>query len=112
MPNFTGDSSNNLVNGGGGDDIVSGLNGDDTLYGGAGNDSILGGEGHDSLYGEQGNDTIDGGNGWDRAVFSGNLSDYSVAFNPSLQTVNLNTTTDVKLVGVLSGDVDGSWASA
>ena len=49
MPNFTGDSSNNLVNGGGGDDIVSGLNGDDT---------------------------------------------------------------DVKLVGVLSGDVDGSWASA
>ena len=26
--------------------------------------------------------------------------------------LNLNTTTDVKLVGVLSGDVDGSWASA
>jgi hypothetical protein len=24
--------------------------------------------------------------------------------------LNLNTTTDVKLVGVLAGDVDGSWA--
>jgi hypothetical protein len=24
--------------------------------------------------------------------------------------INLNTTTDVKLVGVLAGDVDGSWA--
>ena len=89
MPNFTGDSSNNLLTGGSGDDIVSGLSGDDTLYGGAGNDSILGGEGNDSLYGEQGNDTIDGGNGWDRGVFSGNQSDYSVAFNPSLQTVTL-----------------------
>ena len=89
MPNFTGDSSNNLLTGGSGDDIVSGLNGDDTLYGGAGNDSILGGEGNDSLYGEQGNDTIDGGNGWDRGVFSGNQSDFSVAFNPSLQTVTL-----------------------
>jgi len=26
--------------------------------------------------------------------------------------LNLNTTTDVKLVGVLAGDVDGSWAGA
>ena len=89
MSNFTGDSSNNLLTGGSGDDIVSGLNGNDTLYGGAGNDSLVGGEGNDTLYGEQGNDTIDGGNGWDQAVFSGNLSDYSVAFNPSLQTVTL-----------------------
>jgi len=26
--------------------------------------------------------------------------------------LNLSTTTEVKLVGVLTGDVDGSWASA
>ena len=89
MSTISGNASNNTLTGTSGDDIIDGGVGNDTLYGGAGNDSLVGGEGNDTLYGEQGNDTIDGGNGWDQAVFSGNLSDYSVAFNPSLQTVTL-----------------------
>ncbi len=84
-----GNSGTDVLYGFEGNDSIDGKAGNDTLYGGAGNDSILGGSGNDTLYGEQGNDTIDGGDGWDQAVFSGNLSDYSVAFNPSLQTVTL-----------------------
>ena len=84
-----GNSGTDVLYGYEGNDSIDGKAGNDTLYGGAGNDSLVGGEGNDTLYGEQGNDTIDGGNGWDQAVFSGNLSDYIVAFNPSLQTVTL-----------------------
>ena len=84
-----GNTGTDVLYGYEGNDSIDGKAGNDTLYGGAGNDSILGGTGNDTLYGEQGNDTIDGGDGWDQAVFSGNISDYSVAFNPSLQTVTL-----------------------
>ena len=70
-------------------DTLTGNSKDNLLWGDLGNDTLSGGAGNDTLKGEQGNDAIDGGNGWDQAVFSGNLSDYSVAFNPSLQTVTL-----------------------
>ena len=94
MPSFTGDSSNNLLTGGSGDDIVSGLNGDDTLYGGAGNDRKM-----------PTNLTMDSYNS-DTTKALG-----SAWMSPNMP-LNLSTTTEVKLVGVLSGDVDGSWTPA
>lgn len=44
----TGDSTGNLLSGGGGKDTLSGLSGDDLLIGGAGADRMIGGEGDDS----------------------------------------------------------------
>lgn len=60
--NLTGNGGNNVLTGNGGDNLLSGGAGDDTLVGGLGND------------------TLDGGTGVaDRAVFSGNYADYTVA---------------------------------
>ncbi|MDE4302120.1 hypothetical protein PXK30_00235 [Phaeobacter gallaeciensis] len=79
--------------GGNGRDTLLGQAGDDKLFGSDGQDLLRGGDGHDSLYGEDGNDRLYGGlgddflygNAWndagsdnkDRAVFDGDLSDYS-----------------------------------
>jgi Ca2+-binding RTX toxin-like protein len=52
-----------------GDDVLIGTSGDDTINALAGNDTITGG---------LGNDTIDGGPGDDTAIFSGNLSSYTL----------------------------------
>jgi Ca2+-binding RTX toxin-like protein len=60
--NLTGNAGNNVLTGNGGDNLLSGGAGEDTLIGGLGND------------------TLDGGTGVaDRAVFSGNYADYTVA---------------------------------
>ena len=50
-----------------GDDIITGSSGNDVLFGYGGNDIIAGGGG---------NDFIDGGAGTNRAVYSGNHTDY------------------------------------
>ncbi len=74
MPIYTGNNSNNLINGSTGDDTIFGLGGDDELNGGNGSDTISGGEDNDTisggnssdtLDGDGGNDTISGGNGAD-----------------------------------------------
>ena len=62
MADIIGDSRNNQINGGLGDDI---------LRGGAGNDTLSGGDGADVLDGEFGNDVLLGGLGND--VLSDNL---------------------------------------
>jgi len=59
-----------LLDAGGGNDTVIGSGSADNLLGGAGNDTLTGGAG---------NDTLDGGAGSDTIVFSGLLSNYSVA---------------------------------
>jgi Ca2+-binding RTX toxin-like protein len=87
MPEYIGDSQDNVINGGsqndvirggGGNDSLSGGTGDDTIFGGNGNDTIRGGVGHDALNGGYGNDrlvgatgvnTYVGGPGQDRFVF-------------------------------------------
>ena len=46
---LAGDSGNNVIIAGGGDDKVSGRQGDDTLQAGRGSDYLLGGTGNDSL---------------------------------------------------------------
>ncbi|SFQ30831.1 calcium-binding protein, partial [Pseudomonas borbori] len=53
-----GNSLNNQITGGGGNDILSGGNGlgDDILIGGAGNDLLNGGQGVDTMIGGTGND--------------------------------------------------------
>jgi hypothetical protein len=48
-----------------------------TFSGGLGDDAVNGGGGNDDVTGGGGNDVIDGGADDDRAVFSGNLSDYA-----------------------------------
>ena len=73
---LAGDSRNNTIKGGGGDDMIFGGPGgsyddsdnDDTLEGGAGNDKIYGGRGGDTLRGDGGDDTLVGGSGGDTFV--------------------------------------------
>ncbi|MDO9602297.1 MAG: DUF4214 domain-containing protein, partial [Rhodocyclaceae bacterium] len=50
----------------------------DSFSGGSNDDIALGGQGNDTLQGGAGNDTLDGGTGTDTAVFSGNLSAYTI----------------------------------
>jgi len=52
-----GNTADNVINGGAGNDSLSGLLGADTLNGGAGNDTLDGGQGADLLNGGAGNDT-------------------------------------------------------
>lgn len=62
---LTGNTRDNVIIGGAGDDFLSGLTGSDELHGGAGNDSLDGGTSDDALYGDAGNDALDGGTGAD-----------------------------------------------
>ena len=52
----TGNTLNNSLVGGAGNDVLQGLDGNDTLMGGAGNDTLMGGVGDNSLVGGAGND--------------------------------------------------------
>lgn len=64
-----------------GSDFANRLDGDggnDSLYGHGGDDTLLGGSGNDQLHGGAGNNQIDGGDGFDIAVFDGDLSQYRV----------------------------------
>ena len=77
---YTGDNTNNTVNGRGGDDTLNGNGGNDQLAGGAGADTINGGEGTDSLDGRDGTgefaaDTLDGGAKGDSYFVNGLLED-------------------------------------
>jgi serralysin len=78
------DATNDVIDGGSGDDqifgsgghdrllgdigndLLDGGSGNDSLYGGRGDDQLFGRSGDDQLYGEDGNDTIDGSAGNDR----------------------------------------------
>jgi Ca2+-binding RTX toxin-like protein len=60
-----GDTGDDFVLGGGGNDTIYGNAADDLLLGEGGSDAIYGGVGYDTLLGGWGNDTIDGGTGKD-----------------------------------------------
>lgn len=68
-----GDDDDTLISGVGADTLIGGLGNDnlssgneaDRLEGGAGNDSLNGGAGADRLFGDAGNDTLQGGTGND-----------------------------------------------
>jgi Ca2+-binding RTX toxin-like protein len=65
QPSGTGNTLNNYIAGGSGDDLLNGGAGNDWLNGGAGVDTLYGGGGNDVLYGSDGNDVLYGGNGDD-----------------------------------------------
>ena len=60
-----GESSDNLIFGGGGADTITGLSGNDTLNGDTDDDIIDGGDGDDRIDGGYGSDVLLGGNGSD-----------------------------------------------
>lgn len=69
---------NLFINGGSGGDLIWSGSGNDLLQGVDGNDILDGGPGNDSLAGGNGNDILYGGTGSDTAVYSGNLSSYTI----------------------------------
>ncbi|MEN9727793.1 MAG: hypothetical protein RL434_2159, partial [Pseudomonadota bacterium] len=99
MATFTGDSSNNLLEGGNDEDVLLGKDGDDTLVGGLGNDVLL------------------GGNGTDLARFSGRFSDYSL-FSSTLPTAIVGPdgtdylTSSLELLKFEDASVRLRWQSA
>ncbi|WP_301183854.1 calcium-binding protein [Sphingobium xenophagum] len=62
---IVGDESDNLLEGGLGNDHISGLDGNDEIYGGGGNDILLGGDGDDLFEDSVGANEMDGGAGDD-----------------------------------------------
>ena len=67
---LTGNTLDNIIFGGGGNDTLSGLDGNDTLRGQTGNDTLSGGDGDDLLVGGSGIDDLTGGAGADTFRFS------------------------------------------
>ncbi|WP_208348979.1 calcium-binding protein [Pseudaestuariivita rosea] len=68
--------TNNVIDGGDGDDYIEGNVGDDFIEGGAGNDRILGRGGNDTIYGNDGNDQITSGvDEGGRSLFYGGAGD-------------------------------------
>ncbi|MEV5318163.1 calcium-binding protein [Streptomyces sp. NPDC052687] len=74
MDHLMGDSSNQQMWGGRGDDMIEGYGGDDTVHAGPGDDHAMGGDGRDIVLGGPGNDTLDG-EGGDDLVWGGTGED-------------------------------------
>ena len=79
-----GDSGDNTLRGGAGEDLIYGGDGDDILYGGAGADEMRGGKGNDTfyvddddnyVYGGKGDDTFHVGDGDDTHAYGGGGND-------------------------------------
>lgn len=82
--------ADNYLDGGAGNDRIYSGDGNDTLIGGDGKD-VLTGEGDDDLLsGDGGDDLLRGGTGTDTAVYSGNLSDYTITDDNGVFTVTDN----------------------
>ncbi len=62
---LTGNTPDDWMMAGGGNDTVTGSSGNDTIFGGTGNDTLAGGSDNDLLAGGAGNDTLAGGDGDD-----------------------------------------------
>jgi hypothetical protein len=84
----------NVYYGGAGNDVLNGDIIPELMLGGSGDDTILGYGGNDTLVGGSGNDSLDGGPGIDTAVFSGNLSSYSLYKNSNSENLKDNVGTD------------------
>ncbi|QIJ61110.1 calcium-binding protein [Streptomyces sp. JB150] len=74
MDHLMGDSSDQQMWGGRGDDMIEGYGGDDTVHAGPGDDHAMGGDGRDIVLGGPGNDTLDG-EGGDDLVWGGTGKD-------------------------------------
>jgi Ca2+-binding RTX toxin-like protein/subtilisin-like proprotein convertase family protein len=123
---WTGTSNDDVIVGDGKFEHLLGGAGNDSLTGGANSDRLEGETGNDVLRGNGGDDYIEGGSGYNKAVFSGKLVDYSIAFigNASWRVTHLNSGADG--VDILSNvhelqfsdqrlvvdDVTNSWDTA
>lgn len=76
----TGGELDDHIYGGSGYDVIYGGGGDNWLNGGRGSDLIFGSFGNNILIGAQGDDALFGGSGVNKAVYSGNMAEYSVTF--------------------------------
>jgi len=94
-------SSEDVINGQGGNDSLQGLSGNDTLRGGLGNDTLLGGAGADVLVGNAGNDSLNGGSGND--ILNGGVGVDSFVFNSnavfSTSELGIETIEDFSILG-------------
>ena len=77
MAEAAGAVTDDIANGGNGNDSISGEDGNDRLSGGNDNDFITGGSGADTLMGDAGNDTLIGELGADK-LFGGTGADWFV----------------------------------
>lgn len=75
---ITGNSGNNTLTGGFGDDRLDGAGGNDILVGDGGYNTLFGGAGDDVLDARNGHMTGDGGDGVDTAVFFDNIGDHVI----------------------------------
>ncbi|MDE4174870.1 hypothetical protein PXK01_11950 [Phaeobacter sp. PT47_59] len=120
-----GGRGDDTLYGGDGNDTLIGENGDDKLLGSDGRDLLQGGSGHDTLYGESGNDVLYGGLGddviygnvWndsgrdsrDRAIFDGNLADFTFESETYYDSNRGETVTRLVVTDAASGGVDGYY---
>ena len=76
-----GNEGNDNLHGGDGDDHLHGDIGNDTIHGGQGADNLIGGVGNDNILGGQGNDTITGGQGADTMTGGADEADDTFVLN-------------------------------
>ncbi len=99
---------NNIVRGGAGDDNISASIGSDMLYGEDGDDTLIGGFGSDVLVGGPGNDNMQGGAGAGENVvdvFVWSLGDQGAPATPAIDTIlNFSTAAAGNLL-LAGGDV-------
>jgi Ca2+-binding RTX toxin-like protein len=95
-PSAKGENTNDLLDGGPGNDI---------LYGQQGNDVLRGGDGNDILYGGGGNDFLDGGAGRNQ-LYGGAGNDVLVGNSPD-EVIHGGSGLDTLLTSMAAQDVEG-----
>jgi Ca2+-binding RTX toxin-like protein len=106
----TGNTLDNEIVGGSGNDILSGLDGNDELVGGTGGDTLDGGNGNDLLTGSSGTDTMTGGAGAD--TFDWNTSFESGLGASADRIVDFTQGTDLIDLGGADADITTSGNQA
>jgi VCBS repeat-containing protein len=101
-----GGNGNNIIDGGAGNDSLSAGSGSDVIYGGSGDDVINTGSGTDRIYGGSGNDTLKAGNAGENSVdvFVWTLNDQGAAGAPAVDTLQ-NFSTTAAGINANGGDV-------
>ena len=87
---ITAHDDGGTLSGAGGADTLTGGAGDDALDGGTGFDVLDGAGGDDVLEGGAGDDALDGGADDDRAVYQGDLADFSVVYDAGTDTFTIS----------------------
>src|SRR5688500_16039896 len=103
------DDSNQLIEGGNGNDKVHGGKGDDTIYGGAGNDRIKGHGGDDLITGGAGADKLTGNGGNDHFIYA--ASSESPAVSGWDRITDFTQTNDKIDLAALLGSADLAWGN-